>query len=63
MKLLLDTHLLLWAAGDPSKLSGKARKLLDDPEDEHLNNELYLSPHFLDVYGIFYIPLNESYTY
>lgn len=28
MKLLLDTHVLLWAAGDPSKLSRKTRALL-----------------------------------
>lgn len=31
MKLLLDTHLLLWAAGQPEKLSAKARQLLEDP--------------------------------
>ena len=34
MKLLLDTHLLLWAAGDPSRMSGTARTLLDDPDNE-----------------------------
>ncbi len=31
MKLLLDTHLLLWAAGQPDRLSAGARALLDDP--------------------------------
>jgi PIN domain nuclease of toxin-antitoxin system len=31
MRLLLDTHVLLWAAGKPEKLSRKARKLLDEP--------------------------------
>jgi len=36
MKLLLDTHLLLWAAGQPEKLSAAARKLLDDPHNELL---------------------------
>lgn len=36
MKLLLDTHLLLWAAGDPERLSAKARSLIDDPENEVL---------------------------
>ena len=30
MKLLLDTHLLLWAAGEPEKLSASARSLLLD---------------------------------
>ncbi len=30
MKLLLDTHVLLWAAGDPDKLSAAARTLLLD---------------------------------
>lgn len=33
MKLLLDTHILLWAAGRPEKLSRKARRLLDDPSN------------------------------
>ena len=31
MKLLLDTHLLLWAAGAPDRLSATARALIDDP--------------------------------
>ncbi len=31
MNLLLDTHLLLWAAGEPERLSEKARDLLLDP--------------------------------
>lgn len=30
MKLLLDTHLLLWAAGEPAKLPGAARALIED---------------------------------
>ena len=34
MKLLLDTHLLLWAAGDPDRLSHTARALIEDPENE-----------------------------
>jgi len=34
MKLLLDTHLLLWAAGDPSKLSDSVRTLLLDERNE-----------------------------
>ncbi|HEY7060032.1 MAG TPA: type II toxin-antitoxin system VapC family toxin [Chloroflexota bacterium] len=36
MKLLLDTHLLLWAAGQPERLSATARRLLDDPRNELL---------------------------
>ena len=32
MTLLIDTHLLLWAAGQPQKLSRTARRLLDQPE-------------------------------
>ncbi len=36
MKLLLDTHLLLWAAGQPKKLPAAARKLLADPDNELL---------------------------
>lgn len=31
MNLLLDTHLLLWAAGEPDRLSENARELLLDP--------------------------------
>lgn len=30
MKLLLDTHILLWAAGQPDKLSSSAREMLLD---------------------------------
>ena len=30
MKLLLDTHVLLWAAGEPNRLSRDARNLLLD---------------------------------
>ena len=36
MKLLLDTHVLLWAAGSPDKLSQAARTLLEDPQNELL---------------------------
>ena len=36
MKFLLDTHLLLWAAGQPEKLSSAARSILDHPENELL---------------------------
>jgi len=39
MKLLLDTHLLLWAAGEPRRLSRRARGLIDN-----LGNELFFSP-------------------
>jgi len=34
MRLLLDTHLLLWAAGPLARLSAQARHLIDDPENE-----------------------------
>lgn len=34
MKLLLDTHVLLWAAGVPDRLSAEARALIDAPEHE-----------------------------
>ncbi|WP_145754308.1 type II toxin-antitoxin system VapC family toxin [Nitrospirillum amazonense] len=30
MKLLLDTHLLLWAASEPHRLSADVRILLED---------------------------------
>ena len=38
MKLLLDTHLLLWAAGTPERLSADAAGLINDQ-----NNELFFS--------------------
>jgi PIN domain nuclease of toxin-antitoxin system len=34
MKLLLDTHLLLWAAGEQQKLSEEARNLIESAENE-----------------------------
>jgi PIN domain nuclease of toxin-antitoxin system len=36
MKLLLDTHLLLWAAGEPRRLSKQARTLIGNPDNELL---------------------------
>ena len=38
MKLLLDTHLLLWAAGKPERLPKQARTLI-----ENLDNQLLFS--------------------
>ena len=34
MTFLLDTHVLLWAAGQPDRLPAKARRLLGDPRNE-----------------------------
>lgn len=36
MRLLLDTHTLLWAADDPSKLTSAARAALQDPANDLL---------------------------
>jgi PIN domain nuclease of toxin-antitoxin system len=36
VKLLLDTHLLLWVAGQPERLSTLATTLLADPRNELL---------------------------
>lgn len=33
MKLLLDTHVLLWAAAGSARLSRSARRLIEDPEN------------------------------
>ncbi|HET7395761.1 MAG TPA: type II toxin-antitoxin system VapC family toxin [Gammaproteobacteria bacterium] len=38
MKLLLDTHVLLWAAGQAEKLSAEARELI-----ENRRNDLFFS--------------------
>ena len=34
MRLLLDTHLLLWAAGPSPRLSAQARRLIDEQDNE-----------------------------
>jgi PIN domain nuclease of toxin-antitoxin system len=39
MKFLLDTHVVLWAAAEPARLSSSARRLLNDAD-----NELLFSP-------------------
>jgi PIN domain nuclease of toxin-antitoxin system len=39
MKLLLDTHIWIWATLQPTKLSAKVRRALQQPA-----NELFLSP-------------------
>jgi PIN domain nuclease of toxin-antitoxin system len=36
MRLLLDTHLLLWAAVEPELLSQVAQRLIDDPDNDLL---------------------------
>ena len=36
MKFLLDTHLLLWAAGEPRRLSKPARTLISNADNELL---------------------------
>ena len=38
MKLLLDTHIILWAAQGAEQLTSKAKALIEDPE-----NQLYFS--------------------
>lgn len=39
MRLLLDTHIWLWCALEPARLSKRAQRAIVDP-----NNELWLSP-------------------
>lgn len=34
MILLLDTHLVLWAAGHPERLSDQARRMIADPRNK-----------------------------
>jgi PIN domain nuclease of toxin-antitoxin system len=34
MRLLLDTHIALWAIADDPNLSEKARRLIDDPDNQ-----------------------------
>lgn len=39
MKVLLDTHLILWAASAPNELSRETRQLIEDE-----SNDLFFSP-------------------
>jgi PIN domain nuclease of toxin-antitoxin system len=34
VRLLLDTHLLLWTVGQDERLSARARRLIGDPENQ-----------------------------
>jgi PIN domain nuclease of toxin-antitoxin system len=36
MRLLLDTHVLLWALGEPGRLGAATRALLEDPANDVL---------------------------
>jgi len=36
VRFLLDTHLLLWAAGPLARLSSQAQQLIEDPDNELL---------------------------
>jgi PIN domain nuclease of toxin-antitoxin system len=42
VKLLLDTHLLLWAAVEPQRLTKPARVLLENPDNELLFSAISL---------------------
>lgn len=33
MNLLLDTHILLWAAAEPERITGESQQLLENPEN------------------------------
>jgi len=39
LNLLLDTHILLWAASEPEKLTAKMQSLITDAD-----NQLFFSP-------------------
>ncbi|WP_073525397.1 type II toxin-antitoxin system VapC family toxin [Pseudomonas fluorescens] len=41
MRLLLDTHILLWALNDDSKLSGNARKLIENAAEIYVRDLEY----------------------
>jgi len=47
VKLLLDTHLLLWAAGEPDRLSSDASRFI-----ENLEHELFFSAASLREFAI-----------
>lgn len=37
MRLLLDTHIVLWTLSDDARLSGKARKLIENAADIYIS--------------------------
>ena len=59
MRLLLDTHVWLWALGEPSRLARRVRDEMRNPE-----NELWLSPVstwealLLNARGLIRLPVN-----
>lgn len=57
MRLLIDTHLLLWAAQKSSRLSLAARRLLGDPD-----NELLFSVASLWEFGIKYAKAPDEFN-
>ncbi|KAA6465097.1 type II toxin-antitoxin system VapC family toxin [Acidobacteria bacterium AB60] len=56
MKLLLDTHLLLWTAQKSTRLSAAALKLINDPA-----NELLFSVASLWEFGIKYAKVPDDF--
>jgi PIN domain nuclease of toxin-antitoxin system len=42
VKLLLDTHILLWAIGDTSEIRPTLRRLLEDPDNQLIFSALSL---------------------
>jgi hypothetical protein len=42
MRLLLDTHILLWGAVEPERLSHVARSLIESPDNEMVFSGLSL---------------------
>ena len=49
MRFLLDTHIWIWAASRPEKLSRAVRRQIENPR-----NELYLSPVSIWEAGVLY---------
>jgi hypothetical protein len=61
MRLLLDTHILLWAAGSPEKLPQKTRDLLQDDENALFFSDLidrFSKQPYFDVRMMPYIEIN-----
>lgn len=42
MKLLVDTHLLLWSLVDDPRLSSRARSLISDPDNEVIASQVVI---------------------
>ena len=55
MKILLDTHILLWALSNDARLEVKARRLIESEENEKLPECTTIHPGYYSERFIIYV--------